>query len=130
VTFKNGAVYSELYVVGVMEPTLTAKRSELRAFLRGLSLATAYTAEHPKEAQVVVARHTKLDLETVAAIWPNFVFKPAITRRFVDYTTAEAKWAIEKDGASRATSVPDFAAVLYPELLREVVPEAVHLDSD
>jgi len=127
-TFADADIYSELYVVDVMQETLDTRRADLKAFLQGLYDAQFYIKDHPDESKKVLMKYTKLDRGIVDDIWDNFVFRPAINHLFVDYTTAEAKWAIEKGTFPKGTPVPDFKAVLYPELLLEIDPRAVALD--
>jgi len=128
ITFADADIYSELYVVDVTQSTIEHRSQELTAFLKGLHDAHFYIGEHPEEAKEVLIQYTKLDREIVDDIWDNFVFKPAINRLFLDYTTAEAKWAIEKGTFPKETPIPNFNAVLYPDLLRSVAPDAVTPD--
>jgi len=72
-------------------------------------------------------KYTTLDKAVIDDIWGNFVFRPAITKRFVDYTTAEARWAIEKGVFPADTTVPDFSSVLCPDILRDIDPRTVQL---
>ncbi len=128
ITFADADIYSELYVVDVMQTTLDARREDLTAFLKGLHGAQSYIEQNPDESKEVLIKYTKLDREIVDEIWDNFVFKPAINRLFVDYTTAQARWAIDKGTFPKETPIPDFGAVLYPDLLRSVNPEDVKPD--
>ena len=129
-TFADPDIYSELYVVDVWQRTIDARREDLVAFLKGLYDAQFYIKDHPAESKDILIKYTKLDRDIVDGIWGNFVFKPAINHLFVDYTTAEAKWAVEKGTYPRDTPIPDFKAVLYPDLLRSVDPKAVTIEFD
>ena len=97
------------------------------AFLRGLKDAAVFVAQRPDDAKAIVTRYTKLDRQVVDDIWPNFVFRPALTPLLIELTTAEAKWAIEKGTVPQGTPVPDFRAIVDAELLREVDPNLVQL---
>ena len=127
ITFADPDIYSELYVVDVMQKTIDEKPALLGAFLRGLHDAQAFVQEHPDEAKGILIKYTKLDRALVDDIWGNFVFKVAITDLFVEYTTAEAKWAIEKGTFPADTPVPDFRTVLYKNLLIVIDPSAVKM---
>lgn len=76
-----------------------------------------------------MVKYTKLDREVVEEIWDNFVFKPAINQLFLDYTAAEAKWAIETGKFPEDTKVPDFNQVLYPDLLQKLNPNLVSIET-
>lgn len=127
-TFADADIYSELYVVDVMQETLDTRRADLKAFLQGLYDAQFYIKDHPDESKQVLIKYTKLDRAIVDDIWQNFVFKPALNHLFTDYTTAQAKWAIEKGTFPPGTPIPDFKAVVEAELLREIDPTAVRLN--
>jgi ABC-type nitrate/sulfonate/bicarbonate transport system substrate-binding protein len=94
ITFADADIYSELYVVNVMQTTIDNRRDELLAFLQGLHDASHYIEENPEQSKQVLIRYTKLDRPVVDDIWKNFVFKAAINRLFADYTTAQARWAV------------------------------------
>jgi ABC-type nitrate/sulfonate/bicarbonate transport system substrate-binding protein len=126
-TFADADIYSELYVVDVMQKTIDEKPEQLMAFLKGLYDAQFYIKDHPDESKEVLIKYTKLDRDIVNDIWDNFVFKPAINNLFIDYTTAEAKWAIEKGTFPAGTQIPDFRLILYPDFLKKIDPKAVEI---
>ena len=128
VTFADAGIYSELYVANVKQETIAQKATALLAFVKGLDEAARFTAEHPDEAKKIMMKYTKLDRSIVDAIWPNFVFKPALTPLFPTYTTAEAKWAVGKGTFPAGTPIPDFHAIMYPDFLRQVNPALVTVE--
>ncbi len=127
ITFTDSALYSELYVASVMQKTIDERSEALKAFLAGLKAAERFIAESPEEAKAIMMNRTKLDKEIVDGIWQNFIFKPAINQLFIEFTTSQAQWAIEKGDAPASTAVPDFRAVLYPNLLQSVYPASVKI---
>lgn len=127
-TFADADIYSELYVIDVMQTTLDEKPELVKAFLQGLYDAQFYIQDHVEESKQILIKYTKLDKQIVDDIWDNFVFKPAITQTFIDYTTAEARWAIEKGLYPADTDVPDFRSVLLPDILLSIDPNAVTIE--
>ncbi len=127
-TFADADIYSELYVVDVMQKTIDEKSEQLMAFMKGLYDAQFYINDHPEESKQVLIKYTKLDKKIVDDIWGNFVFKPAINNLFIEYTTAEARWTIEKGTYPPDTEIPDFRQVLYPDFLRKLDPDAVTIE--
>lgn len=119
-TFSDPDIYSELYVVDVRDETIAAKQNELMAFLRGLLAAHEYIEKCPDESKKILIRYTKLDRKIVDDIWGNFVFKPVLNQRLLNYTTAQAKWAVAEGKFPPSTKLPDFRAVIYPDLLRSI----------
>ncbi len=126
-TFKDADIYSELYVIDVMQSTIDEKSELLKGFMQGLYDAQFFIEENPDRAKEILIKYTKLDRDIVDGIWANFVFKPAINNLFIDYTTAQARWAIEKGTFPPDTKIPDFKKVLYPDILREIDPESVRI---
>ncbi len=127
ITFADADIYSELYVIDVMQSTIDQKRDNLLAFLRGLHAAEAFIQSKPAEAKAIVISYTKLEKSLVDEIWGNFVFKVSLNRLFLDYTTAQTHWAIEKGDYPPTTPIPDFSRIAEPALLQEIAPEAVQL---
>ncbi|MEO0583022.1 MAG: NrtA/SsuA/CpmA family ABC transporter substrate-binding protein [Bacteroidota bacterium] len=126
-SFKDDEIYSELYVIDVREEKLAEKSAELQALLQGLHDAEDFIEQYPEEAKAILMKYTQLDKETVDGVWDNFVFKVAINDLFINYTTAQAKWAIEKGDYPQETPIPDFRTVLATDLLQQVDAQAVAL---
>lgn len=127
-TFSDASIYSELYVVDVWQKTIDEKPDQLLAFLKGLYNAQFFINNNPNESKKILIKYTKLERRIVDDIWENFIFKPAINKLFIEYTTAEAIWAIEKGTFPKDTKIPDFKSVLYPDYLRSIDPNAVDID--
>ena len=127
ITFKAPDIYSELYVVNVKEELINKKADELKKFLKALDEASAFIQSNPEDSKEIVRGYTQLDRKIIDDIWPNFVFKPAITDLFVKYTTAEANWAIETGKFPKGTKIPDFKSVLYPGILEAVNSNNIQL---
>ena len=127
ITFADADIYSELYVASVNQKTLDTRREALSSFMKGLKTAAGFVDQHPDEAKEILIGYTKLDRQVVDDIWPNFVFKPALTPLFIDLTSAEAKWAIEKKAVPADTVVPDYRSIVDPQILQAADPAAVNL---
>lgn len=129
ITFADADIYSELYVIDAMQTTVDSRRADLLSFLRALHEAESFIVQKPDEAKAIVIKYTKLERAIVDEIWPGFVFKAVLNQLFLDYTTAQAKWAIEKGDYPATTPIPDYAAVAEPGLLREISPALVQFNS-
>lgn len=130
ITFKAPEIYSELYVIDVMEKTINTKRELLKNFLKGLKEANQFMKKNPEKSKEIVIKYTKLDQQIIDDIWDNFVFDIVINDLFLEYSSAEAIWAIESGKFPANTPIPDFNAVLYPELLFEVDSTRVRLSTN
>lgn len=124
-TFADSDIYSELYVIDVMQHTIDDKSDLLLSMLRGLYNAGIYIEKHPDESKQVLMKYTELEKEIVDDIWDNFVFKLALNDLFIKYTSAEARWAVEKGTFPKTTKIPDFYSVAYPDFLKQIDPELV-----
>ncbi|HPG41121.1 MAG TPA: NrtA/SsuA/CpmA family ABC transporter substrate-binding protein [bacterium] len=127
-TFTDEDIYSELYVVDVMQKTIDEKSELLKAFIKGLYDAQFFIREHPEESKEILIKYTKLDKQIVDDIWDNFVFKPTLNHYFIDYTTAEAYWAIEKGTFPADTRIPNFKDMIYPDFLQCIDSACVTID--
>lgn len=125
ITFADSNIYSELYVVNVMQKTIDEKKESLIGFLKGLYTAQTFIKEHPDDSKDILIKYTKLDRKIVDDIWNNFIFKLSLNQLFIDYTNSEAKWAIEKRTFPPETNIPDFKSIVYPDLLRIVDEKSV-----
>jgi len=127
-TFADADIYSELYVVDVMQKTIDKKPDQLKAFLKGLYDAQFYIQNNPDKSKQILIKYTKLDKQIIDDIWDNFIFKPVINHLFLEYTTAEAKWYIEKGTFPSDTEMPNFKAVIFSDLLHSIDPNAVTIE--
>ena len=129
VTFADPGIYSELYVIDVLDETITEKRPQLLAFLRGLKSAEGFIVENPDRSKEIVSKYTKLEADIIDGIWKSFDFGVAINDLYLQYTYAQAKWAIEKGKFPSDTPIPNYRAILDTTLLKEVAPSAVQLSA-
>jgi NitT/TauT family transport system substrate-binding protein len=128
ITFADADIYSELYVVSVMQKTIDAKPQQLQGLIKGLCDAQVFVQDHPEEAKAVLIKYTKLDKQIVDEIWKGFVFKPSINHFFFDFTAAEVRWAIEKGDVPAETAIPDFQEIVYPGFLAAIAPGSVQME--
>jgi len=124
-SFPDAGVYSELYVLAVSPKQVETKAPEIAGMIRALVAAGDFIAGHPAEAQAIVQKYTKLDAETVRAIWPSFVFRPALTPALLSVWVQQADWAKATGKTRTETPRPDFRAVIEARFLSDVRPTAV-----
>jgi NitT/TauT family transport system substrate-binding protein len=127
VTFKDDSLYSELYVLNADREWVNSNPDKVKGLLRALVKASEFIEQNPEESKVIVANYTKLDKETLNGIWDNFVFKPVLNQRLLDYWNEEARWAKETGKVQQDAAIPDFLGYIHQDSLREVEPEAVSI---
>ncbi|MBO6518957.1 MAG: ABC transporter substrate-binding protein [Rhodospirillales bacterium] len=101
-------------------------RTEVRAVLRALLDAQRFAAEHPHEAQEIIARRFRLDLDFVRDTWSKYVLEVTLLQNLISLMEQETQWLIDNGHLSGA-SIPDYLSVIDPQPLSFVEPEAVKL---
>jgi NitT/TauT family transport system substrate-binding protein len=126
-TFTDLSLYSEFYVLNARPDQVEKSPEVIEALIKGLVRAATYIAEHPEEAKQILQRYTKLDRDVIDGIWANFIFKPALVQKLIDYWNAQAIWARDTAKVTPDTKVPDFRKVVDDRFLKRVKPDAVKL---
>lgn len=126
VTFTDGTVYSELYVLEAHEDT-RKNPEEVTKLLNALIAAEDFTRASPEKAKEIVVRYTKLDAATVDGIWKSFDFRIALTPQLTEYWNREVEWAKKTGKASADTPVPDFSSLLLIDPLKRIDASRVEL---
>ncbi len=124
ITFKDESIYSELYVIEAKE-SVKENPETLEKLLKGLVEAEKFTKNNPEEAKTIVMKYTKLDKETIDAIWSSFDFRIALTPQLLEYLNREAEWAKDTGKVTQNTIVPDFKEMIFSAPLKKVSPSAV-----
>lgn len=124
VTFSDPSIYSELYLLTSMKKSLEQRPEIALKILRALVGAESFIRENPNASKAIVARYTKLDSETLDAIWTNFVFAPALTKQLLTDFEQETAWARLK-GIAPNGEVPNFQSIVHADPLRKVSPTSV-----
>ncbi|MDQ3279794.1 MAG: ABC transporter substrate-binding protein [Acidobacteriota bacterium] len=124
VTFSDRALYSELYVLVASPNQVLRERATLMRLIRALKRAETFIASDPTEAKAILMRYTKLDAQTVDAIWKNFAFGPALTGQLAQYWRAEEVWAREANKVAANAPTPDFGKHIDPSILRDALPSS------
>ncbi len=127
VVFEDATLYSELYVLNARPEQLESRATEITAILRALVTAGDFVAANPAEAKTILRRYTKLDSETVDAIWGSFVFRPALTPALVELWEAQVQWARATGKVPADAAQPNLRGLIETRFLKAVQPAAVTL---
>jgi NitT/TauT family transport system substrate-binding protein len=127
ITFADDALYSEFYVLDALPDQIENNAAEIKAILRALKKAGDFIEQDPETSKQILQRYTKLDRDIIDGVWGNFIFRPALTQTLLDYWNAQAAWAKDVGKVTPNTEIPDYNAVLAPQFLMEVDPDAVKL---
>ncbi|MFZ4477214.1 MAG: ABC transporter substrate-binding protein, partial [Saprospiraceae bacterium] len=113
-TFLNEDMKS-YYILSVKGKTLTEKKEAIIAFIDGLKKAESFVKKNTSEAQQIIARRTKLDIDIIKTTWSNYEFRVGIDEALIKTCQQEAHWAIETGKYPKSTPIPDFSKILTSE---------------
>jgi ABC-type nitrate/sulfonate/bicarbonate transport system substrate-binding protein len=125
VTFANSELYSEFFVLIARQSQIDKDPTIVASIVRGLVKAADFVTEHPESAKSIVQRYTKLDQDIVDGIWPNFIFRPALTKELRTTWDAEVEWAKVTKKVDAEVKTPDWDKLVEPKFLKQVKSDAV-----
>jgi ABC-type nitrate/sulfonate/bicarbonate transport system substrate-binding protein len=125
ITFSDSALYSELYIIAAARKMVASRPEVISSLVKALARAGKYVEKDPEQAKTIVEKYTTLDRDVVDGIWPNFVFRPALTPQLLEYLEAEAKWAKESETVRPDTPIPNFQGMIDASFLRAIAPDLV-----
>jgi sulfonate transport system substrate-binding protein len=128
VTFSDPGLYSELYVLGARPEQIEKTPDICEALVRALVKSAELIEKNPEAAKQVMQHYTKLDRDVIDGIWKNFVFKPALVQKLIEYWNSQAVWAKQTAKVTPDTKLPNFRDIVEPRFLKKVKPESVKLD--
>ncbi|NER23681.1 MAG: ABC transporter substrate-binding protein [Symploca sp. SIO1C2] len=129
ITFTDPELYSEFYVLDARPEQIEQQSEEIESLLKGLKRAGEFIDENPEEAKQILQDYTKLERDVIDGIWNNFVFKPALTQKLIDYWNAQGDWAKETGKVTPETSIPNFRDIVDSSFLEKVDPSLVKLNN-
>ena len=110
IIFKDPDVYTgyEMYAVG---RDYAAKNPEMvKAVLRASRAAENFAKANREEAQKIVAKEIRLDVEIVAGIWDEFDMRVELDKqRMTADVTRIGEWILETQPDYRGKPLPDYA---------------------
>jgi ABC-type nitrate/sulfonate/bicarbonate transport system substrate-binding protein len=127
ITFKDPELYSEFYVLNARPEQVEKNAKQIEALLKGMVNAGEFIQSNPEESKQILQKYTKLEKDVIDGIWDNFVFKPALTQKLLDYWNAQADWAKKTGKVKSETPDPNFREVIETRFLEKVAPDAAQL---
>jgi NitT/TauT family transport system substrate-binding protein len=113
--------------------TLFAKQKFLKMqpkmmelFLAALSDAEGFIEEYPDQAQAIIRKRLKMDIETFPATWSRARFRLQLTQDLLILMEREAKWAIRRKLVEKK-EMPNYLDFIHFQTLEKVKPEGVNI---
>lgn len=125
-TYTNGNIYSELYLLETNEDVLKDD-SEIKKILKALIDAENFIKTNPKESKEIVISYTKLNNETIDAIWNSYDFSIALTKQLSENFKKQTDWAIKTGKSKLDSKIPNFDQVIYTKALKDLDATRVDL---
>lgn len=126
ITFYDRDIYTETFHVVAKQDYISNNTEKVRKVLRALLKAEAFAAQHPAEAQKIVADFSRTDAGIISAIWADNDFEVSLDQKLVLALEDESRWAI-KNRLTTATKAPNFLDHISLDGLKSVRPEAVRI---
>ena len=89
--------------------------------IRGFVAAERYISAEPDAAKQITVKATGVDPETLNALWSEYEFRVQLDDKLLDILALQANWAISTSRTSVRT--PSFRDFMYPDAMREVLPD-------
>ena len=117
-------VFREDFYFVTFKDWATAHPELLKRFLAAIDRAALFIADHPAEAQQIVAQRLKLDPLFVSSIWSDFSFKLFLDQAILSTIERESRWAIANKLTDK-TAPSNYLDFIYFDALEAVKPEAI-----
>jgi NitT/TauT family transport system substrate-binding protein len=89
--------------------------------------AEAFLKTHKGKAQETVMSEFSVNRDSLISTWSKTRFRVSLDQALVTLMEDEGRWATRNKLVERKT-IPDYSAMLYPDGLRKIKPEAVGLN--
>lgn len=119
--------YEARYLVVTRQDVLKDKREAVKRFLEAFHMADEFIAANPDKAKQIVAEDWKAPLDMVSGVWDGYRRGLRLEDTLVDEAVKQAQWAIDVGNAPAGSKIPDYRALIFPEILQEISPVSVNL---
>jgi sulfonate transport system substrate-binding protein len=106
------------------EDVLKARPALGQKFFRAMVQAEAFAAEHPEEAQTIVAQRLNVSDTYIKYAWPKSKFEVSLPQALIIVMEDEARWMI-RNGITTQTRVPNYMNYIYFDGIQTAKPAAV-----
>lgn len=125
VVLHDPDVYTMSWIVAAPAEWVEAAPETTRKFLRALVRSAQHIRENPGNCREIYARHAKLDLTTMAAVWRGWSFEVSLDQSLILNLEDQARWILSR-GTTRPKA-PNFIEFVHADGLRAVNPETVRI---
>lgn len=127
VELKDPAVHRLRVNLLSSKEVLASKPDLAPKVMRALDKAADFARDHREETVRAVAQASGVEGKVVAQAFRRFTYELGLDEALVRSLEDEGRWYAAKRPAKTATAAPSWAALIAPEALQSVRPEAVRL---
>jgi ABC-type nitrate/sulfonate/bicarbonate transport system substrate-binding protein len=124
--FFDPEIYTETFNITASPEVVEQRPETVRSFLRALIKAERFVAEHPAEAQAIMAVASKMEVQLVREVWDAFNYRVRLGQTLLIALEDETRWAMKNKLTDR-TAMPDYRKSIRDEFLWQLNPDAVRL---
>lgn len=117
-------IYTETFNLVARQDFVQRRPETVKRLLRAVVKAENFVAQHPEEAQEILATATQIDKELVRAVWSAFNYRVVLNQSLIITLEDETRWAM-KNKQTKQTEMPDYRDFIHVDSLRAVKPDAV-----
>lgn len=124
VIFYGQEVYESIYNMVGTQSYISEHPEAIKKILRALIQGAKVCNDSPDEAQEIVSKTTKIDINTLKASWSSYRFDISLDQGLILALEDEARWAIKNKLTDKA-KVPNYLNNIHIETLESVSPSVV-----
>lgn len=117
-------IYTETFNLAARQDFVQRRPETVKRLLRAVVKAESFVAQHPEEAQEILASATKTDNELVREVWSAFNYRVVLNQSLIITLEDETRWAM-KHKLTEQMVMPDYRNFIHTDSLRTVKPDAV-----
>jgi NitT/TauT family transport system substrate-binding protein len=120
-------LYTETFNLMATHAVIKSRPKQLERVVLALKDSTNYIQANPDEAKALAVRHLNIPFSLINGIFDDYRYRLSLSRSLVRTMEGQARWALREGHVSRTLPQPDFARLVYPDILRSIDPGAVSL---
>ncbi|KPA12668.1 ABC transporter substrate-binding protein [Candidatus Magnetomorum sp. HK-1] len=124
VIFSSPGLYDQYDLILIKEKILNQYPTISYSILKALIEAENYVKKYPDIAISLIAKRLNADANTIAKLWPYFIFRTSLEQLLIIRLEDEARWLIRQNPIA-LKNVPNYLELIHIDTLKELNPDAV-----
>lgn len=120
-------LYTETFNLMATHAVIKSRPKQLERIVLALKDSTNYIEANPDGAKALAVRHLSIPFSLINGIFDDYRYRLSLNRSLVRTMEGQARWALREGHVDRALPQPDFARLVYPDILKSIDPGAVSL---